>query len=157
MENSVETEIEIEQADFSFRIYLLRQLKRAKGDPTQLLCFYSTCIRPVSEYACQVLHNGLPEYLSEELEKIQRRALRIIFPDLGYQEALKECNLATLLQRRQWLTERLFIEIKDNSLHKLHGLLPPRNLSTVTLRRKHAFCKTKRLMNSFIMHNAAIL
>ena len=81
MENSVETKIEIEQADFSFRIYLLRQLKRAKGDPTQLLCFYSTCIRPVSEYACQVLHNGLPEYLSEELEKIQRRALRIIFQD----------------------------------------------------------------------------
>ena len=33
-------------------------------------------------------------------------------------------------------------------------------LSTVALRRKHAFnvpfCKTKRLMNSFSMHNAAI-
>ena len=52
---------------------LLRQLKRAKGDPAQLLCFYTTCIRPMSEYACQVFHNGLPEYLSEELEKIQRR------------------------------------------------------------------------------------
>ena len=125
-----------------------------------LLCFYTTCIRPMSEYACQVFHNGLPEYLSEELEKIQRRALRIIFPDLGYQEALKECNIATLHQRRQWLTERLFNEIKDNSLHKLHGLLPPRNLSTVALRRKRAFnvplCRTNRLMNSFIMHNAAI-
>ena len=85
---------------------------------------------------------------------------RIIFPDLGYQEALKECNIATLHQRRQWLTERLFNEIKDNSLHKLHGLLPPRNLSTVALRRKRAFnvplCRTNRLMNSFIMYNAAI-
>ena len=50
------------------------------------------------------------------LEKIQRRAIRIIFPDLGYQEALKECNITTLHQRRQWLTERLFNEIKDNSL-----------------------------------------
>ena len=111
-------------------------------------------------YSCQVFHNGLPEYLSEELEKIQRCALRIIFPDLGYQEALKECNLATLHQRRQWLMECLFNEIKDNSLHKLHGLLLPHNLSTVALRRKHAFnvpfCETKRLMNSFIMHNAAI-
>ena len=102
----------------------------------------------------KVFHNGLPEYLSEELAKIQRRA------DLGSQEALKECNIATLHQRRQWLTERLFNEIKDNSLHKLHGLLPPRNLSTVALRRKRAFnvplCRTNRLMNSFIMHNAAI-
>ena len=142
------------------RLYLLRQLKRAKGDPAQLLCFYTTCIRPMSEYACQVFHNGLPEYLSEELEKIQRRALRIIFPDLDFQEALKRCNIATLHQRRQWLTERLFNEIKDNSLHKLHGLLPPRNLSTVALRRKRAFnvplCRTNRLMNSFIMQNAAI-
>ena len=143
-------------------LYLrLRQLKCAKGDPTQLLCFYTTCIRPVFDYACQVFHNGLPKYLSEELEKIQRFALRIIFPDLaGYQLALKECNIATLHQRRQWLTERLFNEIKDNSLHKLHGILPPRNLSIVALRRKHAFnvsfCKTNRLMNSFIMYNTAI-
>ena len=42
----------------------------------------------------------------------------ILFPDLGYQEALKECNIATLHQRRHCLTERLFNEIKDNSLHK---------------------------------------
>ena len=44
----------------------------------------------MSEYACQVFHNGLPEYSSEELEKTQRRALRIISKDLGYQEAFKD-------------------------------------------------------------------
>lgn len=142
------------------RLYKLRQLKRPKGYPAQLVCFYTTCIRPVSEYACQVFHNGLPKYLSEDLEKIQRRALRIIFPDLGYQEGLKECNIATLYQRRQLLTERLFSEIKDNSCRKLHGLLPSSNLSTVASRRKRAFnvpfCRTNRLKNSFIMYNAAI-
>ena len=102
-------------------------------------------------------------YLSISLkskENIQRRALRIIFPVLGYQEALKECNIATLYQRRQLLTERLFNEIRDNSCYKLHGLLPSRNLSSVALRRKRAFnvpfCRTNRLKNSFIMHNAAI-
>ena len=93
--------------------------------------------------------NGLPKYLSEELENIQRRALRIIFPVLGYQEALKECNFATFYQRR------LFSEIKDNICHKLHGLLPLCNLSTVALRRKRAFnvpfCRPNRLKNSFIM------
>ena len=61
------------------RLYQLRQLKRAKGDPAQLVCFYTTCIRPVSEYACQVFHDGLPKYLSEELEKIQRRALLSLY------------------------------------------------------------------------------
>ena len=43
----------------SSRLYQLRQLRPAKGDPAQLVCFYTTCIRPVSEYACQVFHNGL--------------------------------------------------------------------------------------------------
>ena len=75
------------------RVYLLRQPKHAKGDPVQLLSFYTMCVWPVSEYTCQVFHNGLPEYLSEELEKIQRRVLNIIFPDLGYQEALKRATL----------------------------------------------------------------
>ena len=111
----------------------------------------------MSEYAC---HNGLPKYLSEDLENIQCRALRIIFPALGYQEALKECNIATLYQRRQLMTERLFSEIKDNTCHKLHGLLPSSNLSTVALRRNRAFnvpfCRTNKLKNSFIMYNAAI-
>ena len=131
-----------------FHQHFIRQ--RAKG--------YPACIRPVSEYVCQVFHNGLPEYLSEELENIQRRA--IIFPVLSYQEALKECNIATLYQRRQLLTERLFSEIKDNTCHELHGLLPSCYLTTVTLRRKRAFnvlfCRTNRLKNSFIMYNAAI-
>ena len=81
-------------------------------------------------------------------------------PVLSYQEALKKCNIATLYQRRQLLTERLFSEIKDNTCHKLHGLLPSCNLSTVALRRKRAFnvpfCRTNRLKNSFIMYNAAI-
>ena len=118
----------------SSRLYQLRQLKRAKVDPAKLVCFYITCIRPVTEYACQVFHDGLPLYLSEELEKIRRRALRIIFPELGYQEALEECSIATLYQRRKVLTERLFEEIKDNSNHKLYGLLPARNSSDIALR-----------------------
>ena len=45
---------------------------------------------PCLNMLVKFFHNGLREYLSEELEKIQRRALRIIFPDLGYQEALTE-------------------------------------------------------------------
>ena len=99
--NNLKWNAHIENAS---RLYQLRKLKRAKGDPAQLVCFYTTCIRPVLEYVCQVFHNGLPKYLSEELEKIQRRALRIIFQVLA---TLKECNIAPLYQRRQLLTERL--------------------------------------------------
>ena len=53
------------------RLYFLRQLKRAKVPSNNLLLFYVTCIRPVTEYACQVFHDSLPQYLSDELEKLQ--------------------------------------------------------------------------------------
>ena len=60
------------------RLYFLRQLKRANIPAKDLLIFYLTCIRPVTEYACPVFHNALPAYLSAELEQLQKRAMRII-------------------------------------------------------------------------------
>ena len=93
----------------------MRQLKRAKEDPAQLVCFFvftlrvsGPCLNMLAEFSTMVYLS-----ISEELENIQRRALRIIFAVLGYQEALKECNIATLYQRRQLLTERLFNEIRE--------------------------------------------
>jgi len=44
----------------------------------------------VLEYACQVFHFSLPSHLSEELEGIQKRALRTIFACASYNSALKE-------------------------------------------------------------------
>ena len=70
------------------RLYFLRQLKRAQLPTKDLFLFYISCIRPIAEYACQVFHTGLPKYLSDDLENLQKRALRIIHPDLFYDEAL---------------------------------------------------------------------
>ena len=39
------------------RLYFLKQLKRAKVPPKDMLLFYTTCRRPVLEYACPVFHN----------------------------------------------------------------------------------------------------
>jgi hypothetical protein len=36
----------------------------------------------------KVFHNGLPQYLLNDLERLQRRALRIIYPQATYAEAL---------------------------------------------------------------------
>jgi hypothetical protein len=32
----------------------------------------------------QVFHSNMPSYLSNEIERIQRRAMHVIFPDLSY-------------------------------------------------------------------------
>ena len=88
------------------RLFLLRQFKRACSEPNELLCFYRTCIRPVAEYACQAYHNSLPAYLSDDLERIQRRALRIIYPFCSYREAL------TLSGRQTYMTTESFFFVK---------------------------------------------
>ena len=72
------------------RLYLLSQLKRAGICASDLVLFYCSTIRSVLECACQVFHSSLPYYLSGELERIQKRALRIIFPCASYKSALKE-------------------------------------------------------------------
>ena len=144
----------------STRLYFLRQLKRAKLPPNDLVLFYITCIRPVVEYACEVFHNSLPQYLSDDLEKLQKRAFCIIFPDMHYKDVLETKNILSLNDRRQKLTTKLFNEIASNSHHNLYDLLPPLNIDDHFLRNHKNFelpvCKTNRLSDSFIMHNSNI-
>lgn len=142
----------------SARLFFLRQLKRANVPSKELLTFYTTCVRPITEYACPVFHNGLPQYLSTDLERLQKRALRIIHPQVSYADALVASDLTTLYERREMLTTKLFNEITSNENHKLHSLLPEPNTCNVNLRRKRSFnvpiCKTNRLKNSFIYSNS---
>ena len=68
------------------RLYLLRQIKCVGIAHSVLVRFYCSVIRSILEYACQVFHCNLPLYLSEEIERIQCCALRVIFPDCSYSE-----------------------------------------------------------------------
>ena len=83
------------------RLYFLRQLKRAQVKCKELVLFYLTCIRSVMEYACALFHSSLPQYLSVDLERCQKRALRIMFPDKEYDEALACTGLISLHERRE--------------------------------------------------------
>ena len=139
------------------RLYCLTQLKRANVGTKELLQFYITCIRPIAEYACPVFHNSLTNYLSNELEAIQQRALKIIFSRSSYGETLSRTGLQTLYARRQELTESFFRDIESNIDHKLHNLLPPLTEIDTILRNKSRYnvtFKTDRFRNSFITYNA---
>ena len=69
------------------RLYMLRLLKRANADTKRLSTVNTTVVRPVLEYACQVWHINISGYLSDDIERVQRRALRIILQELSYIEA----------------------------------------------------------------------
>ena len=101
----------------SKRIYLLVQLKRAKVPDREIVNFYTTCIHPILEYASTVFHYSLPKYLSDEMERVQKRALRIVYPSMHYNEALIESGLETLCARRYAACVKLFTVILDDPNH----------------------------------------
>ena len=70
------------------RIYFLTLLKRAKVPTSDIVSFYTTCIRPVLEYCAPRYHNALPHYLGNDIERVPKRALSIISPALSYHHSL---------------------------------------------------------------------
>ena len=103
---------------------------------------------------------ALPAYLSDEIERVQKRVLRTLFPEVSYSKALEDLGLKTLFHRREELCSALFKQIvESDGQHKLASLLPARNDSErYSFRNRRMFSiprvKTKRFRNSFIMHYA---
>ena len=89
------------------RLYMLRVLKRANTDTNMLITVYTTIIRPVLKYACQVWHFNIQEYLSKDIEQIQR-AFRILFQLMSYREARDFTGIPILKERRETLCEQFF-------------------------------------------------
>ena len=92
-------------------LYLLRQHKRADVGNVDLVNFYCSCIRSVLEYACQLFHSALLQYLVKDIECIQKRAMRIIYPAITYNDALINAGISTLENRRDNLSCKLFDNI----------------------------------------------
>ena len=57
------------------RMYFLVLLRKAGVPSSDIVNFYCTCVRPLLEYCAPVFHHAIPSYLSEDLERIQKRAL----------------------------------------------------------------------------------
>jgi hypothetical protein len=140
----------------SRRMYFISQLKRTRMPSRDIIKVYVSLVRPIMEYACQVWHAGLTEQQAEVIESIQERALKIAFPTLDYDHALKEANLMTLYQRREILCRRLFKSAQVPS-HKLNPLLPEPRVITHNQRHPMKYplpvCKTNRLKDSFIPYS----
>ena len=84
------------------------------------MLFYITCLRSILEYACPVFHRALPGYLSEDLERLQKRALQIIYPGMSYNQALEFSGMPTLFKSREEISSKLFNEVVgDTELIKL--------------------------------------
>ena len=133
------------------RLHYLSVLRRAGVQPKHLITVYCMYIRSVLEYACQVWHSHLTTELSSNLERIQKRAMSIMFPNTSYDEALAEAKLPTLCERRRTLCRTFNISKPD---HMLNSLLPAKNVTPYATRQARKYitprARTNRFNNSFI-------
>ena len=122
----------------SKRVYCMHYLTRAGIKECDSVTIYCSIIRSVLEYACPVWHPGLTIKQSEEIERVQRRCLKLMFPGCSYNEALEKSGLEKLETRRENQTRDLFVEMKNEN-HVLHSLLPYRDPSCLRARNSYAF------------------
>ena len=139
-------------------LYYLKQLKRASIATKEIINFFSTCVRPVIEYACPVFHNSLPSYLSSQMSLRACRSapweLLILSHARTYQEALGLASLETLFERGQVQTVKLFQNISNNpDLANYTVLFPGSNKHSLNLKNNRRFhvpiCKIDRLKSVF--------
>ncbi len=135
------------------RLYSLVLLKRAGVSPEDITAIYCSIIRPILEYGCQVWHGGATQEQKRMLESIQKRALRISFPEDDYNQACERTKLPTLDERRIKLCKSLFLKAL-NPDDKLNYLFADCIQHDHVLRKSNAYklpkCKTDRYKNTFV-------
>jgi len=144
-------------AKASKRIFVISSLARMQTSVADLLCVYCSIVRSVLEYASPAWHCGLTKTQSCEIERVQKRCLRIIFPLLSYRSALLLSGLERLSTRREKAARDLFAQIK-HSTHPLNSLLTVKNKPTcgAVTRDSYPYVvprpKTNRMSNSLIIY-----
>ena len=121
------------------RIYFIIQLKRAHVPEADIIKFYTTCVRPVMEFSCQVFHFALPSYLPNALERVQKRVLSIIYPLTGYADCSQKSGIKPLSDRRVDACEKLFNEITITPAANMHNHIPSRYFPNYDLRHSRSF------------------
>ena len=141
------------------KLYSLRVLRRARVCQPNMLRIYLGSVRPVLEYAVPVWQD-IPAYLYEAIERVQKRALNIIYPEAeSHAHALQLGKLDRLDDRRVHLYYKYMAKMKSPT-HPLHHLLPSPLLDVPNyplrektqkyyLFRNMQACRTKRAEDFF--------
>jgi len=105
------------------RLFFVHQLLRSGVDIKDIVSVYCSLIRSVLEYNCPVWHCGLTQAQSAEIEAVQKRVMKILFPRLCYDDALSLAGLERLATRREAQVRSTFADIKCKTNVLNHLLL----------------------------------
>jgi len=104
------------------RLHFLKLLARSGASLEDLVCFYTSVVCPILEYACPVWHSSLTVAQADALESIQKRAMRLMC-QLDYKTACIIVGIDDLNSRREHLALSFFNHNVLNTESCLHYLL----------------------------------
>lgn len=112
---TIAAHLELIREKFNSRSWMLRHLKKSAVPDRDILTIYTSTIRPVIEYACCVYHPMMSMSDSNDLEKLQRRALKIIYGfDCSYKDAMEKAGILTLEERRREIFRKFTAKTSAN-------------------------------------------
>ena len=118
------------------KLWILRRLKSVGASPDILVDMYIKYIRSILEYATPVWGLSLSQEDNENVERVQKCALSVIFGRLPYQEKLLCAKLETLNLRRLELVNKFAIKAaKHESFSKWFS----ENLHSANTRHKSTY------------------
>ena len=137
------------------RMRLLHKLVDFGVPTADLVNIYILYVRSILEQSCQVWHSSLTLGNFQDLERVQKNALKIILQDeyISYSNALDRTGIATLFERRGELCLKF---AKSCLKHReMSRMFPLNNVPTVmNTRHRNKYrvtaCRTERLKSSAI-------
>ena len=119
-----------------------------------MLYLYVLIANNILDYAIPVFYHSLPQYLQNDLKRLEKRAMAIIMPTESYSNTLNILGIPSLKDHHEQLCAKLFQSVVSDINHKIHNLLPDRNQPSYNLRQERTFnipmIHTNRVKNSFI-------
>ena len=115
------------------KLWTLRNIKKAGMSKDDMINVFNTIIRPVCDFASVTYHSMLTLEQSEEIERVQKRAMRIILGwDTNYRELIDTGKVESLKKRRERMT--LNFAKKTESNPRFKKWFPRRNYNCLELR-----------------------
>ena len=146
------------------RMRLLHKLVDFGVPQEDLVNIYILYIRSILEQSCQVWHSSLTLDNFQDLERVQKNALRIILKDeyLSYSNALTITGLSTLFVRRAELCLKFAKScVKKSETKNMFPVNPVRHSYGIQTRHREKYivtkAKTNRLMSSAIPYMQMLL
>ena len=146
------------------RMRLLHKLVSFSVPQEDLLNIYILYIRSILEQSCQVWHSSLTLENFNDLERVQKNALRIIFQEdyVSYSNALDKSGLSPLFERRSNLCLRFAKScVKNVATKDMFPLNPTMQSYQLETRFREKYkvthARTERLKTSSIPYMQRLL